>query len=460
MEDEEETKQILKILKALKQASQQLQTNPQEADNTTESDSSSSSAIKALLDLDTESDSLLSSDPNLSNLSHHISDLKILISSLHKSKVNHGRIKSFLTRRVKSHEITRVAEIIESEIQDWIDRESIMNLTSQLQQIRSRADLLESAGSSSSQYEEEMNHTSQLQQIRSTNLLESSGSSSSSYEEEDIIEKLSLFHDRLSQGFNINLQDLLLKSNIFSELEFLLCNCNVSQRVREKAGYALKEVVLFNKDVFVGQVLMGQTIKSLVSVDSLCSLEVLISLIRAIRSPLVDVIESVGGISKVISYLNSDDLALKISSLKVMAMDCILEIAYFGRKEAIESMLNCELIKKLVQLQRSELGGDLIDLGKAQLKEAEVEAEAEEEDKGNNKMKKKKRGYGEKRYLERHPFASCVARFGVQLEVGEGLRQREKRGFKQEILKKIREACDTDAEAATIVAEVLWGSSP
>ncbi|PHT42481.1 hypothetical protein CQW23_16506 [Capsicum baccatum] len=441
MEDEEETKQILKILKALKQASQQLQTNPQEADNTTESDSSSSSAIKALLDLDTESDSLLSSDPNLSNLSHHISDLKILISSLHKSKVNHGRIKSFLTRRVKSHEITRVAEIIESEIQDWIDRESIMNLTSQLQQIRSRTDLLEFAGSSSSQYEEEMNHTSQLQQIRSTNL----------HEEEDIIEKLSLFHDRLSQGFNINLQDLLLKSNIFSELEFLLCNCNVSQRVREKAGYALKEVVLFNKDVFVGQVLMGQTIKSLVSVDSLCSLEVLISLIRAIRSPFVDVIESVGGISKVISYLNSDDLALK-----VMAMDCILEIAYFGRKEAIESMLNCELIKKLVQLQRSELGGDLIDLGKAQLKEAEVE----EEDKGNNKMKKKKRGYGEKRYLERHPFASCVARFGVQLEVGEGLRQREKRGFKQEILKKIREACDTDAEAATIVAEVLWGSSP
>ncbi|XP_059286117.1 uncharacterized protein LOC132039634 [Lycium ferocissimum] len=134
-----------------------------------------------------------------------------------------------------------------------------------------------------------------------------------------------------------------------------------------------------------------------------------------------------------------------------MAMDCVLEIGYFGRKEAVEAMLNCGLIKKLVELQRSEVGGDLIDLEKAHQK---IEEENQEQG------MKKKRGYREKRYLERHPFASCVARFAVQLEVGEGLRQREKRGFKQEILKKIREACDTDAEAATIVAEVLWGSSP
>ncbi|KAJ8559922.1 hypothetical protein K7X08_003980 [Anisodus acutangulus] len=390
MEDEEET-QVLQVLKALKQASQQLQTNPSEFD-------SSSSAIKALLEVDSE----FGSDPNLSNLSHHISDLKTLISSLQKSKLKHGTIKSFLTRQVKTHKITRVAESIELEIQAWIDRESITNLTMQIRSLES---------------------------------------SSSSYEEE-VVEKLGLFHDRLSQGFNINLQDLLLKSNIFSELEFLLCNSNVSQIVREKAGYALKEVVLFNKDVFVGQVLMGEMIKALVSMGSLCSLEVLTSLIKAIRSPLVDVIESVHGVSKLITYLNSGDLAIR-----VMAMDCVLEIGYFGRKEAVEAMLNCGLIKKLVELQRSELGGDLIDLGKAHhnIEEQDVE---------------KKRGYGEKRYLERHPFASCVARFAVQLEVGEGLRQREKRGFKQEILKNIREACDTDAEAATIVAEVLWGSSP
>jgi hypothetical protein len=103
-------------------------------------------------------------------------------------------------------------------------------------------------------------------------------------------------------------------------------------------------------------------------------------------------------------------------------------------------MLREALIKKLVELQRSKLGGDLIDIGMFD--------------------DEKERGKGETRFLENHPFASCVARFAVQLEVGEGLRQRERRAFKQEILKTVRNACVSNAEAATIVAEVLWGSSP
>nr|XP_016506540.1 PREDICTED: uncharacterized protein LOC107824307 [Nicotiana tabacum] len=244
MEDEEEfsiqeeTQQVLKVLQALKQASQDLQTNPEP--NSSESDS----PIKALLELETESNSLLSSDPNLSNLSHHLSDLKTLISSLQKSKLKHG-LRSFLTRRVKTHEITRVAESIESEIQSWIDRETISNLSSELEKISS------------------------------------------------------------------------LESNLSSDEE--------------------------------------------------------------------------------------DDLVRK--------------------------------------------------LGK-------VHGEIEEDQENKGVEVNKKKSYGEKRFLERHPFASCVARFAVQLEIGEGLRQREKRAFKQEILKKIREASNSDAEAATIVAEVLWGSSP
>ena len=103
-------------------------------------------------------------------------------------------------------------------------------------------------------------------------------------------------------------------------------------------------------------------------------------------------------------------------------------------------MLAEGLIMKLLELQRSELCGDLIDTGMF-----------DDEKEGSK---------GEKKFSESHPFASCVARFAVQLEVGEGLRQREKRAFKQEILKRVREACVSDAEAATIVAEVLWGSSP
>lgn len=95
-----------------------------------------------------------------------------------------------------------------------------------------------------------------------------------------------------------------------------------------------------------------------------------------------------------------------------------------------------------MELQRSELGGDLIEMGRA------------------GGLNKRVRESEEKMFLESHPFASCVARFAVQLEVGEGLRQRERRSLKQEILGRLKAVCVSDAEAATIMAEVLWGSSP
>ncbi|KAJ7982741.1 Coatomer beta subunit [Quillaja saponaria] len=108
-------------------------------------------------------------------------------------------------------------------------------------------------------------------------------------------------------------------------------------------------------------------------------------------------------------------------------------------------------IKKLVELQRFELRGDLIDLGQ------HSEKENREATVGGFVLKRES---SEKKFLEQHPFASCVARFAVQLEVGDGLRQRERRAFKLGIVKRVREASISDAEAGTIVAEVLWGSSP
>lgn len=239
------------------------------------------------------------------------------------------------------------------------------------------------------------------------------------------------------------MQDLLLKSKLFGLLETTLCNQNCSKRVREHVGFAIAALIRFNKDVFVGQVLMGATIRALIIMASAHSLKVLCSLIKSIKSPLVDEIESNGQIPKIINFLDHDDL-----QVNVVAMDCILEIGYFGRKEAIDAMINEGLVKKLVELQRSELGGDLIDLGRFEQSKVETESVI---DAGKGKSRS---------FLESHPFASCVARFAVQLEVGEGLRQREKRAFKQEILAKVREASANDAEAATIVAEVLWGSSP
>ncbi|PSS36121.1 Latent-transforming growth factor beta-binding protein like [Actinidia chinensis var. chinensis] len=393
----EENQQVLKVLEALKQASHELQSNPRP-----KSAESNSHAIKALLELETESDSILSTDPSLSALSYHLSSLKTIVDSLEKSRARHG-LRSFLTRRVTTHEISRVAGSIESEIQAWIDRESIENLAHALA------------------------HAPPL----------------SASDEKALLRILAHFQNRLSQGFNRELQDLILKSKVFSELESVLINSNYPRIAREQVAFAIDELIRFNKDVFVGKVLMGQAIiRALISLSSSSSLKVLCSLIKSTKSPLVDEIESTGDISKIINLLKSEDL-----SIQVMAMNCMLEIGYFGRKEAIDAMIKADLIGILVDLQRSELGGDLIEMGKW---------EEEERERGRRESRESR----ERRFLESHPFASCVARFAVQLEVGEGLRQREKRAVKLEILEGVREACISDAEAATIVAEVLWGSSP
>lgn len=399
MEDpssKEEISRVLKVLEALRQASHDLQAHP-----TPKSADPDSPAIKALLELETESDTILSKDPHLSTLSQHLTSLRTLVDTLQKSRGY--SLKNFLTRRVSTHSISRVAGSIESEIQAWIDRESIDNLTTLLKETVQN--------------------------------------------EDELVGLLTQFEKRLSQGFNRELQDLVLKSKILLLLEKIICDPNCSKRIREQCSFVVAALFQFNKDVFVGQVLMGPLIHALVSMASWKSMKVLCTLIKLIKSPLVDEIESNGQIPKIINFLDYKDL-----QLLVQTMDCILEIGYSGRKEAIEAMLREGLIKKLVDLQRSVLGGDLIDMGRFDEKETNKE--------DSNQRKKEKRESREKRFLESHPFASCVAKFAVQLEVGEGLRQREKRAFKQEILKRVREASVSDAEAATIVAEVLWGSSP
>ncbi|CAK7345340.1 unnamed protein product [Dovyalis caffra] len=379
-----EITRVLKVLEVLKQASHELQTHP-----SLDSAESNSPAVKALLELETESDTILSKDPHLSTLSQHLATLKSLVATLEQS-CGHG-LRSFLTRRVSTQAISRVAGSIEMEIQAWIDRESIESLMKGLKE-------------------------------------------PSQTEEDELVSLLSQFEERVSQGFNRELQDLVLKSKIFCLLEKIVCDPSCSKKVREQCAFVVSALIKFNKDVFVGQVLMGRLIHGLVSMASWKSIKVLCLLIKSIKSPLVDEIESNGEIPKIISFLDYKDL-----HFRVVAMDCILEIGYFGRKEAIEAMLKEGLIKKLVELQRLERG-DLINMGM-------LDHEREN-------------GEGEKRLLESHPFAGCVARFAVQLEVGEGLRQRERRAFKQEILKRVREVCASDAEAATIIAEVLWGSSP
>lgn len=413
---------VLRLLRLLEDASHHFHTN--------------NSPTKLLAQIETELGMFVSSDPRLSTLSSYLSQLKVLLQTQEESKSKH-RIRSFFTNKIRALEISRLSRLTRSEIQAWSDRQNLEELAGILRERFSNSDSTTSSSSTSI--------------------------STSSWDEESlIIEKLSQLRDRLGRGFDIHFQDDLLKSRIYSLLERLLGRTSISKRVREMAAYTLKELVLFNKDVFVGQVLVGQTIKGLVTMGSMCGLDVLKSLIKAIKSPLVDELDLFGGILKIVQILGDDYRSTSSElGLRVMAIDCIMEIGYYGRKEAIESMLNeAGLIKKLVDLQRSEWGGTLIEMEKEENNDNSNSEEEEEEEKDRFVNLSSSRSRKEKKFLLKHPFASCVARFAVQLEVGEGLRQREKRAFKQEILKRVREASVSDAEAATIIAEVLWGSSP
>ncbi|KAK1417198.1 hypothetical protein QVD17_26322 [Tagetes erecta] len=367
-----DSQQVLKILQALKQASHDLHKNP-DFNNIT---FSSSPAIKALLELQHESETILSDDPHLLTLSNHLTALKTVINNSFDARQHYNGLKSFLIRRVNSHEISQLAGSIESEIEAWIDREFVELVTKTL---------------------------------------------GTETKEEVLIDLMEQFEERIAKGFDRDLQNSILRSKVFNELETILCDCKstkFSNKVREASAFVITELIKFNKDVFVGQVLIGETVRALISLSSVRSIRALSMLIKSIKSPIIDEIESNGEIPKIVDLLTSNDL-----SKQTMAMECVLTIGYFGRKEAIEAMLKADLVKKLVELQRMSVKS-------------------------------------ESNTTRMHPFSSCVARFAVQVEVGEGLRRREKRALKQEVLTRVREAHVCEAEAATIIAEVLWGASP
>lgn len=375
-----DTQRLLTLLEALRESSKDLQANPIPFLFKIDS----KVAIEAILELESKALAIFSANPDLHKLSELLRSLRNLIDKL--QKYEGFWLRSLLNRQITNYKISRVACAIESEIQAYVDRLAIKGLVKAL--------------------------------VESAN--------------EDIkVNVLIGFEKRLSRGFDIDFQDLVLKAKVFNVLEHILSDPLSSKRVREQAAMAIAALVKFNKNVFVGLVLMGPTIKALIAMGmaSSCSIQVLSSLIRFIRSPLVDELLATGEIPRIINLLCSDDL-----SIQVAALDCVLELAYIGRDEVIEAMLKEDLIRKLIDLQR-------MDWRDENERETSLGTESESE-------------------LKDFPFASCVARFAIQLEVGEGLNKEEKKEFKLQILKMVKEAAQSDAEVATITAEVLWGSSP
>ncbi|KAK4747105.1 hypothetical protein SAY87_026142 [Trapa incisa] len=355
---------LLTVLESIRTSSKDLQYLPPFISRSPEAD------MGALLELGREIDAVLESDPELSMLSELLSSLKSTLDELQKSQGY--RLVPLIRRQAKYYRISRIASEIEAHARGYLDKEIVVNLMRTL----SRPD---------------------------------SG-------EEEKLQALGDFQDRVEQGFHIGLQDLILKSKAFSILESKLCDPDCPKVWREKSASAIVSLVKFNRNVFVGLVLMGPTVGALVSIGSSQSIAALSSLVRLIRSPLIDEMYVHGEVAQIVNLLGSveNDLATRVSCL-----ECVCEIAYYGRKEIVKGVImQGRIVERLMELQRWV--GD----------------------------------------RKESPFWSCVSIFAVQVEVGEGLTHQEKRELKMEILKRVKEASVSEAEAASITAEVLWGSSP
>ncbi|XP_057434451.1 uncharacterized protein LOC130727360 [Lotus japonicus] len=381
MDDPPSKHRILTLLTALLEASKDLHTK------TTPFSTLNPDSIDTLLNLETKAITVFSTDPNLHPLTHTLSTLKTLIENLHSCQGYNPN--SLLRRHITTYKISQTAITFEAEIQAYIDRVTVHDLVTTLQQ---------------------------------------------PHGEDEQVNALVEFEQRLAQGFDLGFQDLVLRAKVFTVLERTLFEPLSSKRVKEEAAVAIAALVKFNKNVFVGLVLMGPTIKALIAMASTCSVQVLTSLVRFIRSPLVDEILSHGEIPTIVGFLRLQDL-----SLCAAALDCVMEIAYIGRMEVVEAMFQENLVKILMELQRkgSESGDSSYDV---------------EENRGREKYE----GVEEFDAV----FAGCVSRFAIQLEVGEGLTSEEKTEVKLEVLKMVKKASQSDAECATVSAEILWGSTP
>lgn len=395
MEDEDYNQQTI-LLEALKDAAINLKPVPIPFYSTT-----NFATIETILQLETQLNSLFSNDPIVSSLLGLLTNLKTQFDEL---RISQGySLRLFYHRQIANYEVSKIATSIEAQVKSWIDQESIKRLVQVLLDYNEK--------------------------------------------EEKLCSALLRFRHRLSSGFDGNLQELILKSKLFPILESTMCDSDCSKRVREQSARAIVSLVEFNKDVFVGQVLMGNTIEALVSMASCDTIQVLTSLIKLIKTPLVYEMEENDYIPKISSHLSSKDL-----SNQLVAMECVLELAYFARKEAIEAMLEEGLINKLLELQRLEIVGDSND-------EYESNHNGENKGIGTGISSEMKNECTDTVLTEYCPFTSCVTRFVRKIEMGEGLEKEEKREMKLQILRTIREASGSELEATSIISDVLWGSS-
>ncbi|CAL4885829.1 unnamed protein product [Urochloa decumbens] len=403
----EEGEGLLKVLRALRDAARRV-----------EAGESGGPALHALLALEAGADDLLAGDPNLSALRRLLYRLRALACSVDLLGTSEegsgggviGSLRARCRRCAARRGIARAAGAVAAEIQAWIDRETVARLVAALRRPGAGAAARALLG--------------------------------------ELEARL------LSAGrFDPRLQRALLRHGVFSAVEAKLGD----PAVGDGCAAAVLALVRFNKDVFVGPVLMGPAVGALVASAS-CSpapLRALNGLVAAIRSPLVDELHARGELPRLVALLCAPD-----TRVRALALEFALRVGYYGRKEVVDALLTEGLVKRLLCLQRSdELGGSLADED-----DSYCSPEGKPDGKGVSLLScllgRRCEDDGAEALASERPFVSAVARFAVQVEVGEGLSPREKREAKLEILRRAREAAVSPAEEAAVLTEVLWGATP
>lgn len=131
--------------------------------------------------------------------------------------------------------------------------------------------------------------------------------------------------------------------------------------------------------------------------------------------------------------------------LQYAAMHCVFDLAYFGRIEVAEKMLEADVLRKLAKLESSNTPGNL----------PTVESEAV--DICSYGFDTDKPAISTNSSSTTQLFANAVTKFALHLAIGTSLRKRERQALKLKLLKQIKETMDDDAEIADITADILWG---
>lgn len=407
--EEDEGDDFLQVLRALRDAARRVESG----------DADCGPALRALLALEASADHLLAGDPELSALRRLLSRIRALSWSAGFEDRGGGGFVAELRARWRRCEtrraIKRAAGAVAGDIQAWADRELVSRLVAALRG--------------------------------------GDGDAAANARARALLAELEA---RLLGRFDPRLQDALLRGGVFPAVEARL-GVGDPGGVGDGCASAVLALVRFNKDVFVGPTLMGPAVGALISAassGSAAAARALNGLVAAVRGPLVDELHARGELPRLVALLCAAD-----PRVRAPALELALRVGFYCRREVLDALLADGLVKRLLCLQRSDLGGSLTDPRDTSCPDSKPGGFGPFA--ALLDWRQQRREDDDDRLLSsRRPFVSAVARFAVQVEIGQGLSQREKRAAKLEILRRVREAAVSPAEEAAVLAEVLWGATP